>query len=211
MVGESLAGPAPESGVTALGPRVREERQRAGLSLRGLARTIGVSASMLSQIETGKTRPSVNTLYAITTALGISIEEVFSASTDRPVEVTAPGAREWLALAAGVSWERLGELPGRPVDFLRISYPPGGASSEGPLTRHHGAEYGFVLAGELVLTLGEKEIVLRAGDAVAFESGTPHRYRNDGDEAAVGVWFVLEQDSAPASWSGPASWSDPAS
>src|SRR3954471_24869046 len=107
MVGEPLAGPAPESGVTALGPRVREERQRAGLSLRGLARTIGVSASMLSQIETGKTRPSVNTLYAITSALGISIEEVFSAAVPpfpdpTGPDATAPDRHPRLSLGDGV-------------------------------------------------------------------------------------------------------------
>lgn len=184
-----------EAGVTALGSRVREERLRRGISLRSLARDIGVSASMVSQIETGKTRPSVNTLYAITSVLGISIEEVFAPAAPDAVQVTSPGERESLALLGGVTWERLGELAGRAVDFLRITYPPGGASSDGPLMRHHGAEYGFVLAGTLVLTLGTEEIVLQAGDAVAFESGTPHRYRNDGDIEAVGIWFVLEQEA----------------
>jgi transcriptional regulator with XRE-family HTH domain len=187
--------------VSALGPRVREERLRRGITLRGLARDVGVSASMLSQIETGKTRPSVSTLYAVTSALGISIEEVFApAAAEAPAafEMTAPGSRPSLDLETGVTWERLGELAGRAVDFLRITYPPGAtSSSSGSLMRHVGAEYGFVLSGELVLSLGEDEIRIGAGEAVAFESTTPHSYRNDGDEPAVGVWFVLELDGAP--------------
>jgi transcriptional regulator with XRE-family HTH domain len=193
----SDAGAVTASGVTALGPRVREERVRRGLSLRGLARQIGVSASMMSQIETGKTNPSVNTLYAITSALGISIEEVFTASAPPSVDLSGPGRRESLLLGDGVTWERLAELQGRAVDFLRITYPPGGASSDGELMSHQGAEYGFVLTGQLVLTLGGRDIQLRSGDAVAFESGTPHRYHNDGTEDATGVWFVLEQDAGP--------------
>ena len=49
--------------------------------------------------------------------------------------------------------------------------------------RHAGTEYGYLLSGELVLTLGFDEHRLGPGDAVSFESTTPHRYRNDGDRA----------------------------
>jgi len=44
-----------------------------------------------------------------------------------------------------------------------------------------------------VLTLGFEEVLLKPGDAISFESTTPHGYRNDGTEPAVGVWFVIEQ------------------
>lgn len=206
------------SGVPDLGRRIRQERQRRGTGLRALARAVGVSASMISQIETGKTRPSVSTLYAITTALGISLDEVFAPAADgteaagdgaAPATVAQalrarpglrlgphvpPDQRQQLTLETGVTWERLGEIPGRMVDFLRITYPPGGSSSSsGRLMQHPGAEFGMVISGELVLTLGPDELVLRPGDAVSFESSLPHRYRNDGTEPAVGVWFVLER------------------
>jgi quercetin dioxygenase-like cupin family protein len=103
--------------------------------------------------------------------------------------------RPSLTLETGVTWERLGEIAGHAVDFLLITYPPGGTSSStGGLMRHSGAEFGFVLRGELVLTLGFSEIRLRPGDAVSFPSTTPHGYRNDGSEPAVGVWFVIERD-----------------
>ena len=58
------------SAVAAIGERLREARLRKGMSVRGLARAVDVSASLISQIETGKSSPSVSTLYAITTALG---------------------------------------------------------------------------------------------------------------------------------------------
>ena len=210
--------------VPRVGERLREARQRRGVSVRSLARELGVSASLISQIETGKSQPSVSTLYAMTTALGISVEDVFAsvpagetsvdgagaaaeagglpgtvlaalgaARGQRVGPVVRPGDRQVLQLDSGVTWERLGQLPHPHVDFLLITYEPGGSSSsESGLMRHGGSEYGYLLSGELVLTLGEDEIRLGPQDAISFDSTSPHRYRNDGLEPAVGVWFVAE-------------------
>jgi transcriptional regulator with XRE-family HTH domain len=199
--------------VPSLGPRIREERLARRFSLRALAREVGVSASMISQIETGKAQPSVSTLYAITSALGLSVQSVFetpqapaaplgrapttvlealgSAQGVRLGPLVRPAERQVLVLDSGVTWERLGVLPEQSVDFLRITYAPGGtSSSDGELMHHTGSEYGVLLSGELQLTLGFEDIPLRPGDAVSFDSSTPHRYRNDGTEPAVGIWFV---------------------
>ncbi|MEU6468255.1 cupin domain-containing protein [Streptomyces massasporeus] len=208
--------------VPPVGARIRQARLERGTSLRALAREVGVSASLVSQIETGKSQPSVSTLYAITTALGISVESLFDAretaretvpeSASKAVRDTAvphalaafaadpgrrigplvgSGGRETLELDSGVVWERLGRVPGAEADFLLVTYRPGGSSSgSGGLMRHAGTEYGYLTSGELVLTLGFEEYTLRAGDSVCFESTTPHRYRNDGEVPAVGVWFV---------------------
>ncbi|MBB6074400.1 cupin domain-containing protein [Streptomyces paradoxus] len=203
--------------VPPVGARIRQARQERGTSLRALAREVGVSPSLVSQIETGKSQPSVSTLYAITTALGISVESLFDiresavASAPGASPGTVPhalaalaadpgrrigplvgaGARETLELDSGVVWERLGRVPGAETDFLLVTYRPGGSSSgSGALMRHPGTEYGYLTSGELVLTLGFEEYTLRPGDSVCFESTTPHRYRNDGEVPAVGVWFV---------------------
>jgi len=216
------------SAVPPIGGRLREERTRRGVSVRGLAREIGVSASLISQIETDKSSPSVSTLYAITTALGISIEDLFGTAPADPRgdqaragdgadpaaraappgghravgadrqrrvgPVVEPNLREVLTLDSGVTWELLGQIPNTHVDFLLITYAPGGSSSSsGLLMRHSGAEYGYVISGELTLTLGFDKHRLTAGDAVSFDSTLPHAYRNDGVEPAVGVWFVLER------------------
>jgi quercetin dioxygenase-like cupin family protein len=108
--------------------------------------------------------------------------------------VVEPNMREILTLDSGVTWELLGQIPNTHVDFLLITYQPGGtSSSSGLLMRHSGAEYGYVISGELTLTLGFDKHRLTAGDAVSFDSTLPHAYRNDGLEPAVGVWFVLER------------------
>src|SRR3954466_9413298 len=64
-----------------VGPQLRARREAEHLSLRELADRIGISPSALSQIETGRSRPSVSTLYAIVSELGISFDELFA---DRP-------------------------------------------------------------------------------------------------------------------------------
>jgi quercetin dioxygenase-like cupin family protein len=107
--------------------------------------------------------------------------------------VTTPGEREVVTLDSGVVWELMGELPGEKVDFLRISYEPGSASSSGELMRHPGTEYGFLISGALMLQLGDGHRLLSPGAAVCFRSDTPHRYRNDGDEPAVGIWVVIDE------------------
>lgn len=214
------------SDVPWLGPRIREERLKRGISLRSLARDVGVSASMISQIETAKSQPSVSTLYAITNALAVSVEDLFTVSDDAEPAAAPParaaqqnGApttvlealgsfaddrlgplvraehRPVLSLDSGVTWELLGKLPHHAVDFLLITYAPGGTSSStGGLMRHPGSEYGYLLSGELTVTLGFDQRTLRAGEAISFDSITPHSYRNDGTEPAVGVWFVVEYD-----------------
>src|SRR5438477_10205784 len=60
-----------------VGPRLRLHREQQQLSLRELARRLSISPSALSQIETGKSRPSVSTLYSIVSELGISLDELF--------------------------------------------------------------------------------------------------------------------------------------
>ena len=212
-----------------IGERIRAERTRRRISLRSLARSVEVSASLISQIETGKCQPSVSTLYSITTALGVSIQDVFppadappagllTAAVSAPAAVCSAGAlsspvaltpaealaavrpsgpvfqvgeREILLLDSGVTWERLGYVPGAQVDFLLVTYAPGATSSvAGRLMQHPGAEYAYLVQGELILTLGDVAHPLTAGQSVSFRSSTPHRYRNDTPRPAVGVWFV---------------------
>src|ERR1700722_11577892 len=75
------------------GGLIRRERQRQGLSLRELARRVGVSASMLSQVETDRTRPSVSTIYAIAAELGLSIDALLSEEAAAAGRVALAGSR----------------------------------------------------------------------------------------------------------------------
>jgi transcriptional regulator with XRE-family HTH domain len=207
------AGDGAAGGTSPLGERLRAERDRLGLSLRELARRLEVSPSLVSQIETGKIQPSVRTLYAIVTELGVSLDELFaapaaagsSAAVRSPARAsgaaagTAPNGRVQRAhdrraieLESGVRWERLTAWNDPDVEFLYATYEVGGASSpDGALVRHNGREFGTVISGRLGVTVGFEEYVLEPGDSISFESSIPHRLHNDGDDVVNAIWVVL--------------------
>ncbi|HEY7918685.1 MAG TPA: helix-turn-helix domain-containing protein [Streptosporangiaceae bacterium] len=218
-----------------VGSLIRRERQHQGLSLRELARRVGVSASMLSQVETGRTRPSVSTIYAIATELGLSIDALLSdkeaavatataaaagggaadgsgaagprvrrgpvgtaAAADLASQLVRPEQRRKLELESGVTWELLSDLLPHLVDFMFVTYEPGGrSSSSGKLMRHTGTEFAFLVRGKLKIQVGFDEYVLQAGDALAFDSSEPHLLVNEGAEPAEGIWFVLGRRMTP--------------
>ena len=221
-----------------VGSLIRRERQNQGLSLRELARRVGVSASMLSQVETGRTRPSVSTIYAIATELGLSIDALLSdreaavatataaaaggtaangadgaapagprvrrvpvgtaAAADLASQLVRPEQRRKLELESGVTWELLSDLLPHLVDFMFVTYEPGGrSSSSGKLMRHTGTEFAFLVRGKLKIQVGFDEYVLQAGDALAFDSSEPHLLVNEGTEPAEGIWFVLGRRMTP--------------
>jgi transcriptional regulator with XRE-family HTH domain len=205
-------GSEPEFGE--MGDRIRTVRLTHGMSLRTLADRLGVSPSLISQVETGRAKPSVSTLYAIATELGISLDELLfidarsnaaetglGASDAPDIQLPAEpvqreGTRKAIRLASGVVWERLTTASIPNVDFFYVTYEVGGASSpEDEYQRHAGNEWGYILSGKLSVRIGFDEYVLGPGDAIAFDSTTPHRLMNVGEEPVHGVWFVLGRRS----------------
>ena len=185
------------------------------MSLRAVAKLIGVSASFVSQVELGKARPSVGTLYALVTALGLSLDDVMQdvMADDGPALALVPADEEkaqpgWSRSGAhvqrgdsrrsirmaGVTWERLTHDDDPVVDFLYVTYQPGSASCpEDDLMRHGGREYGHVVHGRLEVQVGFETYRLDPGDSIDFDSASPHRLSNPFDEAAVAVWVVVER------------------
>jgi transcriptional regulator with XRE-family HTH domain len=211
----SLDDPAPrdprapaESGppvrLPSLGQRLREGRDRRGLSLRALAGRAGVSASLISQIERGLVTPSVGTLWSLATELGLTIDGLFSEAAraaDPPAPSTAPGSpvqraadRKRIRLAGGVQWERLTAEPDDEVQFLHVIYEVGAESCPADsLFRHGGKEYAFVVSGQLGLQIGFDAYELAAGDSVSFSADMPHRLWAIGDTPAVAIWAVIRR------------------
>jgi transcriptional regulator with XRE-family HTH domain len=193
-----------------LGPRLRAIRLRQGVGLRELARRLDLSPSSISQIETGKMRPSVRTLYALASEFGVTVDEVLfnegprskggrePAAPDSARAVTEPGLavqraaeRPAIVLNSGVKWERLMFWADEDVEFLEATYAPGGASSpDDSFVRHNGHEFGYVLTGTLRVVVGFDEFILEPGDSITFPSSTPHRLSNEGTETVSAVWVV---------------------
>jgi transcriptional regulator with XRE-family HTH domain len=182
-----------------IGARLRAQRELLGLSLRELARRIGVSASLISQIERDKVNPSVSTLYALVRELGLGMGDLFSTEgggtfvppATRESPLARPGERALIDLASGVTWERLTAAADTNVEFLRVVYDVGSESCpEDSLIRHGGKEYGYVLAGRLGVQVAFERYELEAGDSISFDSSLPHRLWTIGDRPAEAIWVV---------------------
>lgn len=185
-----------------IGDRLREERVKVGISQRELARRLGLSPSLISQLESGQSRPSVGTLYSIVTELGLSLDHVIRGAdfpdSNGPSQAPAaapvvhPGERATIDLDSGVRWEELAATHEEGVDFLEAIYEVGGASTpDESLMRHQGREYGYIVSGRLHIQIGFQTYELEPGDSIAFDSTTPHRFSNRGDVPVHAIWFVV--------------------
>lgn len=211
---------------TGLGPRLREVRVSRELSVRELARRVGCSASLISQIERGVSVPSVGVLYSLATELGSSLDYLLFGSglgggmgsdagpdadagvgTDARPREASPSApivqradnRKIIDLASGVRWERLTPGSDAMTDFLEVIYSPGGHSTDErrPL-RHDGREYGLVISGTLTANVGFESYQLGAGDSIAFDASTPHEYLNKTGDFVHAISVVVHSEPGRA-------------
>ncbi|MFV0432473.1 MAG: helix-turn-helix domain-containing protein [Leucobacter sp.] len=206
--------PAPSS--DSLGARLRQAREAQGLTLRALAATVGVSPSLLSQVETGKIKPSVSTLYSLVSELDVSTDALLGREAHAPRARASSEAQQparprpgvsfyyqpaeenpTLEMDNGVKWERLAVLQGTDVEALRVTYTPGASSSiEGRLMRHFGIEHLYLISGELTLQLEFDTHTIRAGDSMVFDSQRPHFFTNRAEVPAIGIWYITGRDAA---------------
>lgn len=166
---------------TELGWRLQQLRRRKKLSLRALSRLTQVAVSFLSAIEQGKNNVSVAKLKTILDALGMSLSEFFSQTTQQSkvvyrktelVEISGP--------RTGISYREVAAgRPGRALQFIVERYEPG--AETGPeLLQYCAEEAGVVLKGRLELTVDSEVFVLGPGDAYYIDNNRPHRFRNAG-------------------------------
>ena len=194
----------------AAGSRIRERRQALGLSLRDLGGRVGVSASMLSQVENGRCRASVATLYKLVSELGMTLDDLFDDAVPAPATtarasvhaapVLSPGERTTIELESGVTWEKLSNAAPPGLEFILVTYRPGSSSGKsGKFSQHEGFECAYVESGELTFHHKFDTFTLRPGDTITFDASEPHRLENLGTEDARAVWIVLD---GPAAGSG---------
>jgi transcriptional regulator with XRE-family HTH domain len=203
----------------AAGARIRSRRRELGLSLRELGSRVGVSASMLSQVENGRCRASVATLYKLVNELGLTLDDLFADAVAEPAPVPAPsrrrsraasspsgrrgpvlspGDRTTIELESGVTWEKLSNSAPPGLEFILVTYRPGSSSGKGgKFSQHEGFECAYIESGELTFHHMFDTWTLRAGDTVTFDASEPHRLENLGSEDVRAVWIVL-RDSASA-------------
>jgi transcriptional regulator with XRE-family HTH domain len=185
--------------------RLRDARLRAGISARQLALQLGCSPSLISQIERGKATPSVARLYAITTALGISMDSLFPETDAQKQPDPAAAARDSIIvrredrpvinLERGVRWERLTPHTEQNFEFREVFYDAGGGSpgSEQAIY-HNGRDYAVIIEGQLTAQIGFDRYILYPGDSVAFDATIPHQFWNQGTQRVRAIFMLVDRD-----------------
>jgi transcriptional regulator with XRE-family HTH domain len=175
--------------VTDVGRRIREAREASGLTLRAISDATGVSTSMLSLVERGRTSPSIGTLVAICDALDIQMAKLFSGS-DQNDAVLIPAESMVSHSVKGLTRRII--LDDRPhgLELTEHVYSPGSASADAP-THHSGEEIGIVLEGRLRVEVNDTTYELGPGDAVHFSSSSPHRFENRARRATRAIWLNI--------------------
>ncbi len=168
-----------------IGTHIRDLRVRRRLTVRELAVRSGISHATISLIERDRTSPSVDTLSAILDALGTTLVGFFE-GIKQAIPYSPYYTRDDLVEIGDedtVSYRMLGiNHPNRQILMLHETYEVGADS--GPAFSHKAQETGFVISGEVEVTVGDETRVLKAGDGYYFDSQIPHRFRNVGGEKA---------------------------
>jgi transcriptional regulator with XRE-family HTH domain len=181
---------APKLGGVSL--RLRLARQMRGMTLKGLAESVGCSESMLSKLENGRTSPSLPLLHRLVGALGINIGWLFEESDGEDGIVFRAGERPIITLdplrrGEGISLERVIPYAAGHLLQCNIHHIEVGGESAGPI-QHAGEEVGYVLHGSIDLIVEGRTHRLQQGDSFVFASDLGHAYRNAGDEPASIFW-----------------------
>jgi transcriptional regulator with XRE-family HTH domain len=153
----------------AVGPRLKHLRQRRDITLTDLAARTGISISTLSRLEAGLRRPTLEQLLPLARAHGVTLDELVDAPpTGDPRINLRP-----VATNDGAVVLPLTRRPGG-IQAYKFVLPAGRDDAEPQVRTHEGHDWAYVLNGTLRLVLGEHDLLLSPGEAVEFDTRTPH-------------------------------------
>jgi len=178
-----------------IGQQIKQLRLEKGLTLQELGEKVGLTASHISQIENAKSSPSLATLKLISRELGCRLIDFFADElVDDPV-ITSE--KDWTILRLP-RWKSVSMQMVRTVGYKRMQpfytvIPPGGFSRQPD--SHAGDEFGFILEGELTLTVAGETYKVPKKSAFYYSSLKPHSWKNEGKKPCEVIWVV-----SPPTW-----------
>ncbi len=160
--------------------RIRTLRKQKDLSLRKVAATCNISASLLSQIETGRVDPSLNTLRKIAQALDVPLFQLVLEEQQGGMSglVKKQQRRMVVFPLSGLQYEIIHSDLQKKMGIHIGTLNPGGMTSEEPLA-HPGEECLIILGGRMKVEMRGEAIELGPKDSLYFDSSIPHRLYNE--------------------------------
>jgi transcriptional regulator with XRE-family HTH domain len=165
--------------------RLRELRTQLGLTLDEVATRADIDVSTLSRLESGKRRLALDHLPRLAAALSVSTDELL-----RTPEAEDPRVRGSSHTRHGVTyWPLTRGGPAGGLHAIKIRVSPRRRTPPDPLPVHDGQDWLYVLAGQLRLLLGERDFIIKSGEAVEFSTWTPHWFGTiDGPVEAIALF-----------------------
>jgi transcriptional regulator with XRE-family HTH domain len=172
-----------------IGNKIRELRFYNGLTQQELADRSELSKGFISQVERDLTSPSIATLMDILEALGTNIKDFFNEQVEEKIVFKKEDVftLENEDLSHSIDWIIPNAQKNR-MEPLIIELLPGGLSKEED--PHDGEEFGYVLAGSIVLHIGRRTYRVKKGEAFYFEPTEAHYVKNAGKTKARLLWVA---------------------
>ena len=185
-----------------IGERIKKLRLKKSMGLVELGKHTGLSASFLSQLETGRVVPTLRNLARIAMVFSKDLSHFFEPEPHTLFRVHKKHERVRLP-QTGVDdptyfFESLGYMvPDRHLDPYYAEFIPLKTSTDVRPHVHPGYEFLFMLEGQLDIRHGDKIHTVEAGDGVYFDASTPHSYRCAGKTSAIALIVTMHQQHLP--------------
>lgn len=173
-----------------VGINIKRFREAKNLSLRVLAKKLDISASFISQIETGKVSPSLSTLKKIAECLGTTVGTILGEDNAQGnnLVMRADEKKKVFKLADGMTLQYLtNQEPFKQMVPLLFELEKGAFSGDQSY-QHYGQEFVYVLEGKIEITVKERKHVLAMGDSIYFDSSHPHSFKNLHTSKSRALW-----------------------
>ena len=175
-----------------VGDRIRALRQRSEFTLQDLGERTGLSLSMLSAVERGRTSPSLATLHAISAALGVQISALFARSGGSDTPITPKGDLIVDTTDGGMVRRTAVYRADFDLEVYVDEFEPGASHARTP-SQHPGHEFGIVIDGDLELQLGDEIFAAAEGDVAQFSGRRAHLIANRSNAPARAIWINLRR------------------
>ena len=162
--------------LTAVGPRLRALRQEHGRTLAEVAEATGISVSTLSRLESGKRRPTLELLLPLARALEVALDDLVDAPQTGDPRVHLKPVRSHGRTMIPLSRRTEG------LQAFKTLIPAGSRGKPEPKV-HDGYEWLYVIDGNLRAVIGDRDLVLAAGEAAEFDTRLPHWFGSADGEA----------------------------
>lgn len=184
-----------------IGERIKRLRLKKSMGLVELGRHTGLSASFLSQLETGRVVPTLRNLARVAMVFSKDLSYFFETEPHTLFRVHKKRERVRLP-QTGVDdptyyFESLGYMvPDRQLDPYYAEFVPLKKMTDVRPHVHPGYEFLYLLEGELEIRHSDKVYTLEAGDGVYFDASTPHAYRCLGKNSAIAIIVTMHQQAS---------------